>query len=77
MLVLECLGACPQEKFEKQVLKIELNLGAFQDWTIAVSHFNWKVISDKHDLDISIHKCTTSKLAIAITLFLLGAIIAN
>ena len=28
-----------------------LNLGAFQDLTIAVSHFNWKLISDKHDLD--------------------------
>ena len=26
-----------------------LNLGAFQDWTIAVSHFNWKLISDMHD----------------------------
>ena len=42
-----------------------LNLGAFQDLTIAVSHFNWKMISDKHNLDkltiaISIHKYTAS-----------------
>ena len=59
------LGACPQEKFEKQVATHRLSLGAFQDWTIAVSHFNWKLISDKHVLDkltiaISIHKCISS-----------------
>ena len=44
-----------------------LNLGAFQDLTIymAVSYFNWKLTSNKHDLDkltiaISIHKCTAT-----------------
>ena len=39
MLMLECLGAYPQEKFEKQVLK-RFNLGVFQDLTKAVSQFN-------------------------------------
>ena len=41
MLMLECLGAYPQEKFEKQALK-RFNLGVFQDLTKAVSQFNWK-----------------------------------
>ena len=39
MLMLECLGAYPQEKFEKQALK-RFNLGVFQDLTKAVSQFN-------------------------------------
>ena len=41
ILMLEDLRACAlQENFEKQVATLRLNLGTFQDLTIAICHFN-------------------------------------
>ena len=59
-------GGTPLGKVWKEGTQ-RLNVEAFQDLIIAViiSYLNWKLISNKHDLDkltiaISIHNCTAS-----------------